>query len=417
MNMSNIMGLTTLLLVASSIGCSAPTPVAQRRVLSPPDCLNKFSERPQTGNHREISQDATLLSQDQARAQVKTMLVQEVCRGWSCNELEALIQIQSNVGGNVSCARASLAQSARQKWLAPAQTQLKQRTQNAAQLIIKHIPANSNNLIISPIEDLGFNGGERASLVWETLAQALKDQDLEVLPWPSNWNGIATPPQDLTLVHGQLRRSQDDPREIEVLWTVHPSTASSIERIPAYTFAEVLSAPIEPAQTRPPYREHRERLGIRLHQHYPQGGGLCVGQRATLAIEVKEPLYLRVFMLEGDTRALQIFPERADDSALVQPGAALVLDEIIGTNTPKRFVAFGTPTHEGLGVFKTNQGTCQVPYETALALHDGRGLPIAASSYAVAVESYRPLPPTLCKGYVSEVAMAPPKQEDIPLCW
>jgi hypothetical protein len=388
-----------IITIIISISCAKKEQIIkqQQRQLSSPDCINQLS--PSTHDRVQYAtQDAELASVEQVNEEASAALIARVCRGWSCERLNGSVLMESAEGGNVRCARAEIPEPAYQRWLGPALLKLEQQTWDAAGRALEQLPAAAQGkqlrVALAPVKDLGFAGGPRASMLHKHMSDALSKRGAQLVTPEDTWHGLSVPRGADALLRAQLRVSRDDAREVEVQWSVQVNGAAP-QRLPIYTIAEVLTSPQDPAQARPDFFEQRQQLGLMLHARRPEGG-LCAGETAKLTLSVTEDMFVRVIMLDQRDRAIQIYPRDFRESDLVQVGAPLELGEVMGGQGPRRFVAFGAPTAEGLGMFQKGRNVCTIPAETARALHDGRGVPAAAAA-TIAVEGYRPVQDVSCE--------------------
>ena len=370
-------GQLLLAIVAISLG----TPGAFAQPETGLDC-SQYS--PPTGYDHEVAQEpaTTPNAQQVAMNRAVEQLVDKHCRDTgACAALRAMIKRwQTGRLSGTTCAMAVVDEKDLAGWkrntgsLEGFDSELRKA---ARSLTENALSGKAPRVAVGAIEDDGMRGGSRATWLQGRMKAALARSSVQIVDIPAGWNGRRTPRGvDIVLTAKTLRIAEGRYRRIEVQWSARLCRP---ERQCA-TRSAVASFPEDAGPREKEQRKLPAGAGVvSLHVESKRGGSLCLGERTQIWLHSKESLFVRVFDLYADGKALLIFPNELQPEDRVKAGDTIPLGGKHGFEAEPypgydqdRFLVVAARTREGLGSYAQYTKTCRVPPQEAKRLHQGK---------------------------------------------
>lgn len=230
---------------------------------------------------------------------------------------------------------------------------------------------------VDRIRDMGVPGGTRAEWLKARMERQLQKYAV-VSSAPKGWAGDTVPSGIDVIVSAIVtERNEDQIPIVETDWVSITRGGGKLQA-GAITFPQIAAPPFVGASVDTP----QDSAGLSLRMDSQRAGSLCFGERTQVWLKSDATMNVRVINLYGDSDALLLFPNDEQPSGIVEKGKTVPMGGKLGFEAVpvpgsdlERFLVIGAPGKEGLGVFKSAQGTCRIPKDLARQLHHGAGLP------------------------------------------
>jgi hypothetical protein len=328
----------------------------------------------------------------------------QLCRGWRCDTLPKPRVVESREQGGNTCTLVALSDAQFAPWIKPAQDELDELLEREAARMAQNLRERSQPLrvIVPALVDHGMEGGHRARWVRAQMMSALRAAGVEVIETPADWYGRGVPSPAAAAVRGTIRQNRSKPERFDLVWALQhaDATANARPEIPrALEVVRALADDVAAETARPELLIGRAgSVGARLVGD--AGGGMCAGEETALWVDLEAPMFVRVFMLDGEGRASLVFPrERAEASVALAAGPRELLKFTAGTYQgvgAARLVVVAAASEDGLGRLRQFDRACAMPETDAKRMHDGSLIPPTAIETSAAA-SYRLLGEPVCE--------------------
>ncbi len=350
-------------------------------------------------NEVAIEPTGTPMADVEARA--RGALIAKLCRaelhdGDACGALRSASTILLRGSGRSTvCAMAGVLTRDVDRWRASQVPRLREHLLAA----LAEILPKKKRVAVDKIVDSGAAGGQRAAWLKGQLEAALAAYGATVVDVDPRWSGRGVPKGADRVLRGQILQRIDPVKQqpiIEVQLTAYDGTLI-VTKKPAAPF-EVPAAALPRGPTA--VGEISGRGDVTVHIKTRADGNLCFGDRSTVFVTNGggAPLHARVFNLDADGNALQLFPNADLKTDVLPPGKSIAVADVEVQGDPdstERYVVVAAPTVGELGQYATTSGDyCKLKKAEAKAAALGQGF----TQPHVAHDSFRVLPASRCDG-------------------
>lgn len=367
-------------------------------------------------NEVAIEPAGTPLSEVESRA--RSALVAKLCRAESREACGALLAgskiLLRGTGRSTVCAMAGILARDVDAWRASQVPHLREHLLVA----LGEILPRKKRVAVDKIGDSGAAGGLRAEWLKGQIEAALSTYGAAVVDVDPRWSGRGTPKGADRVLRAQIVQRLDPVKQIPII-EVQLSAADG-----APFFTRKTATPFEVsagALPRGPVAvgDIQGRGDVTVHIKTRPDGNLCFGDRSTVYVTNggTDPLHARVFNLDADGNAIQLFPNADGKTDTLPPGKTIsVADvEVQGdADSTERYVVVAAPTVGELGRYATaSNDYCRLKKPDARAAAQGVGFTQAH----VGLDSFRVLEASRCDGKAGQkIAGAAESLEALPFC-
>lgn len=357
-----------------------------------------------------LAPDAMQIASDTAQARLRD----RICQGYRCGELAPKIRLwNTDSDATQACAMAVIKSTDVEEFKSgPRRTFDADLAERAAQIVQYVQRTKEPRVAFDSVTDLGVDGGERAEWLVGRMTAALSGRGAVITSLPADWSGLRLPKGTDAVLRATITPMNGREAMLEVTWKVELTQGR--KAVDSVAFPELIGPYIDPASQLTPLPAFNADIG--LHFDARPGGGLCNGQTTELRLETAKDLHVRVINLFGDgSRGIVIYasPEEVKTETPMSFGKFSVVK---ATEVPvERFVALGSKSRTGLGVFADVTAPCRIPTDLATSLSQGGDIPYGAKKF-VSSKSYRILEGEECASFTPQT-MSDDWYESIPTCF
>lgn len=336
-------------------------------------------------------------------ARARNALVAKLCRSdarEACGALYAgsKILLRGTVSGNgrsTVCAMAGVLTRDVDRWRASQVPQLREHLLAA----LAEILPKKRRVAVDKIGDNGAAGGLRAEWLKGQLEAALSAYGATVVDVDPRWSGRGTPKGADRVLRGQIVQRTDPVKQIPIIEV----QLTAFDGAPFFT--KKTAQPFEVSAGALPrgptaVGEIAARGDVTVHVKTRADGNLCFGDRSTVFVTNggTAELRARVFNLDAEGNAIQLFPNADGKTDVLPAGKTLAVADVEVQGEPdstERYVVVAAPTVGELGRYATASGDyCRLKKAEARAAAQGQGF----SQPHVGHDSFRVLEASRCDG-------------------
>lgn len=329
----------------------------------------------------------------------RRQLVDKLCRADNrdaCGALHASSTILLRGSGRTTvCAMAGIRTGDIDRWRAGQVPHLREHLLAAlAQILPK-----KKRVAVDKIADGGAAGGLRAQWLRGQIEAALAVYGATVVDVDPRWSGRGVPKGADRVLRGHILQRLDPVKQvpvIEVQLVAYDGTLIVTKKAADPFEVSAGALPRGPTAV----GEIAARGDVTVHIKTRPDGNLCFGDRSTVFVTNggATPLHARVFNLDADGNALQLFPNADLKTDVLAAGKTIAVADVEVQGDPdstERYVVVAAPTVGELGRYATASGDyCKLKKADAKAAAQGEGF----SQPHVAHDSFRVLPASRCDG-------------------
>ncbi len=363
-----------------------------------------------------IEPSGTALPDVEARA--RGALITKLCRADNrdaCAPLHAGSKILLRGSGRSTvCAMAGLLTRDVDRWRASQVPHLREHVLAA----IAQILPKKKRVAVDKIVDGGAAGGLRAEWLRGQIEAALAVYGATVVDVDPRWSGRGVPKGAERMLRGQILQRVDPVKQlpiIEVQLTAYDGTLIVTKKTADPFEVSAAALPRGPSTV----GEITARGDVTVHIKTRPDGNLCFGDRSTVFVANSgtTPLHARVFNLDADGNAIQLFPNADLKTDVLSPGKPIPVADVEVQGDPdstERYVVVAAPTVGELGRYATASADyCKLKKAEAKAAAQGEGF----SQPHVAHDSFRVLPANRCNGMsAKKIEGTAASLEALPFC-
>lgn len=366
----------------------------------------------------EVAIEAAGTAMAEVEARARRQLVDKLCRAEeraACGALLAQSKILLRGTGRASvCAMAGILTRDVDRWRA---SQIPHLRDHLLAAFAEILPRNKR-VCVDKIGDNGAAGGLRAEWLRGQIEAALSAWGAVVVDADPGWSGRGTPRGADRVLRGQIVQRLDPIKQIPIIEVV--LTASD----GAPFFTRKTAAPFEVAAGALPrgpaaVGEIQSRGDVTVHIKTRPDGNLCFGDRSSVLVTNggSQPLHARIFNLDAEGNALQLFPNADTVGDVLAPGKTVSVADVEVQGEPdstERYVVVAAPTVGELGRYATaSRDYCRLKKPDARAAALGQGF----TQPHVGQDSFRVLEASRCSGKAGrKIEGVAESLEALPFC-
>lgn len=283
---------------------------------------------------------------------------------------------------------------------------------------LKEILPKKKRVAIDKIGDNGAAGGMRAEWLKGQLEAALSVYGATVVDVDPRWSGRGTPKGADRVLRGLILQRTDPVKQIPIIEV----QLAAYDGAPFFTKKtaepfEVSAGALPRGPT--PVGEIQARGDVTVHVKTRADGNLCFGDRSSVFVTNGGTVELRarVFNIDADGNAIQLFPNADVKTDALPPGKTVSVADVEVRGDPdstERYVVVAAPTVGELGRYATAGGDyCKLKKADAKAAAQGQGF----TQPHVGHDSFRVLEASRCDGKAArKIEGTAESLEALPFC-